>query len=180
MLGDEGRVCSRRANEEVTSAVVYERTFAEADELDHLTNDGGVNHGFSAQEAGFTGVLIVFEVAEDEEGCGGGDETSDQYVGGIDGGVVEAGVMRNDVASCGGVGREGRCGGASERNEPLQIARAKVDRRGQDVSSVRQEVCGQQEQGGLGVRLVFERNVPAGGCSLCCGAHSECGVVRQG
>jgi hypothetical protein len=108
--------------EELATRIVNVGAFTPGDKFDALLDEGRIDECFTAGDAGFARIFIVFDVAVSEERNGRGEEEGFHDIGGIDIVMVERGIAGDDGSHGAMVGGDGRAGGGSEGDEPLEVA----------------------------------------------------------
>ena len=93
VIGRERRVEADACLEEFAFGVVDGRPFPLGNNLEDLVYTNAVEYGFAAEDAGFSGVLVVMNMADaiDDGGCN--DESANQTIGGSGGVAVERGIL---------------------------------------------------------------------------------------
>ena len=97
MAGDEGRIDTCGGLVELAGVVGRSGALAEGSQLDDGVEDFGVDLSFAREQTCFAQVVIVAEEADSVHGHRAGDVAVEEIVGDGVGGVVEIGVVADDV-----------------------------------------------------------------------------------
>ena len=132
----------------------------------NLLYNQAIGHGLAGQDAGFAGMAVLPDLAQPQRAHRRGDRPPMQDVGGVDVGIVEAGVVRNHLQQGAMIGGNGSAVASASGTSHSRSCAAQVHRAGPDGRLIVEDV-----RGGLRTATVF--GLAAGSIGFGCGASGS-------